>query len=90
MTIVLTYNYNHSHMSTQQDLYGKFHDVIILLSSINNKCTPCSAQDIKTVIAAKMKNKSKEPQLLQHLYTLENRIADLRTSLEEAKRTTIT
>jgi len=90
VTIVLTYNYNHSHMSTQQDLYGKFHDVIILLSSINNKCTPCSAQDIKTVIAAKMKNKSKEPQLLQHLYTLENRIADLRTSLEEAKRTTIT
>lgn len=74
-------------MSEHHDLYAKFHEVIILLSSINDKCTPFSAQDIKTVIAAKMKNKNKEPQLLQHLYTLETRIADLRIALDEAKHT---
>ena len=77
-------------MSEEQDLYAKFLNVILSLESTNQRFTPFSAQDIKAVIAAKMKNKSKEPQLLHHLYILENRIADLRAALEEAKRTTTT
>jgi len=62
-------------------LYPQILDILVTLNAVNNRFTPFSAQDIKKLIAAKLKaKKEKEPEHLQHLYKLEAMIRELRES----------
>jgi hypothetical protein len=62
-------------------LYSQILDILVTLNAVNNRFTPFSAQDIKKLIAAKLKAKTqKEPADLQHLYKLEAIIRELRES----------
>jgi len=56
----------------------------ISLRDVHSHFHTYSAQDIKKLIAAKMKS-IREPKALQQLYELERAIAELRLSLEAAK-----
>jgi len=66
------------------DLYIKFLDMKITLRDAHAHFHTYSAQDIKKLIASKMKS-IREPKALQQLYELEREITDLRLALEEAK-----
>jgi hypothetical protein len=64
---------------TEKELYGQLWDILVTLNAVNNTFTPFSAQDIKGVIAAKLKAKTdKEPKHLEQLYKLEGMIRELR------------
>jgi len=64
---------------TEKELYGQLWDILVTLNAVNNTFTPFSAQDIKRVIAAKLKAKTdKEPKHLEQLYKLEGMIRELR------------
>ena len=66
---------------TEKELYGQLWDILVTLNAVNNTFTPFSAQDIKGVIAAKLKAKTdKEPKHLEQLYKLEGMIRELRES----------
>jgi hypothetical protein len=66
-------------------LYEKILDVILILRDTRELFHPYSAQDIKKLIAAKMKNVQREPPNLRELYRLEAMITDLRLSMKAAK-----
>ena len=73
---------------TDKELYGKVWDILVTLNAVNNTFTPFSAQDIKGLIAAKLKAKTdKEPKYLEQLYKLEGMIRELRESFA-VKRST--
>jgi len=42
---------------TEKELYGQVWDILVTLNAVNNTFTPFSAHDIKTLIAAKLKQK---------------------------------
>ena len=71
-------------MYVMSDPYTKFLDMKISLRDVHSHFHTYSAQDIKKLIAAKMKS-IREPKALQQLYELERAIAELRLSLEAAK-----
>jgi hypothetical protein len=74
---------------TEKELYGQLWDILVSLNAVNNTFTPFSAQDIKGVIAAKLKAKTdKEPKHLEQLYKLEGMIRELRESFAEVKPST--
>jgi hypothetical protein len=69
-----------------KELYEKLLDTLVTLHSVNMTFTPFSAQDIKGVIAAKLKAKtSKEQKYLEHLYKLEKMIRELRELFDITK-----
>jgi len=73
---------------TEKELYGQLWDILVTLNAVNNTFTPFSAQDIKGVIAAKLKAKTdKEPKHLEQLYKLEGMIRELRESFAIANST---
>lgn len=62
-------------------LYSQILDILVTLNAVNTRFTPFSAQDVKKLIAAKLKAKTqKEPADLQQLYKLEAMIRELRQS----------
>ena len=62
-------------------LYSQILDILVTLNAVNTRFTPFSAQDVKKLIAAKLKAKTqKEPADLQQLYKLEAMIRELRES----------
>ena len=66
---------------TEKELYGQVWDILVTLNAVNNTFTPFSAQDIKGLIAAKLKAKTnKDPRYLEQLYKLESMIRELRES----------
>jgi len=73
-------------MATAVDhkLYDKFLDMKLVLRDLQDEFKTYSAQDIKKLIAAKLKNK-REPAPLQELYRLEAMITELRQSFVLAK-----
>ena len=73
---------------TDKELYGKVWDILVTLNAVNNTFTPFSAQDIKGLIAAKLKAKTdKEPKYLEQLYKLEGMIRELRESFAVERST---
>jgi len=68
-----------------KELYGQLLDILVTLNAVNNTFTPFSAQDIKGIIAAKIK--AKPNKYLEQLYKLEGMIRDLRESSDTAKST---
>jgi hypothetical protein len=66
-------------------LYEKILDTLLNLRDTAEHFRIRSAQDIKKLIAAKMKAVRREPKDLQLLYTLEAMITDLRKTLIIAK-----
>jgi len=74
---------------TEKELYGQLWDILVTLNAVNNTFTPFSAQDIKGVIAAKLKAKTdKEPKHLEQVYKLEGMIRALREAFAEVKPST--
>lgn len=74
---------------TDKELYGQVWDILVTLNAVNNTFTPFSAQDIKGLIAAKIKAKTnKDPRHLEQLYKLEGMIRELRESFD-AERSAI-
>ena len=69
------------------DLYNKFLDMKLHLRDTQSHFHTYSAQDIKKLIAAKMKS-VREPKALQQLYELERAITDLRLTLLAEKEVT--
>ena len=68
---------------TEKELYGQIWDILVTLNAVNNTFTPFSAQDIKGLIAAKLKAKTnKDPRHLEQLYKLEGMIRELRESFD--------
>ena len=68
---------------TEKELYGQIWDILVTLNAVNNTFTPFSAQDIKGLIAAKLKAKTnKDPRHLEQLYKLESMIRELRESFD--------
>jgi hypothetical protein len=65
-------------------LYEKFFDMKLVLRDLQDQLKTYSAQDIKKLIAAKLKNK-REPAHLQELYRLEAMITELRRAFVVAK-----
>jgi hypothetical protein len=65
-------------------LYEKFLDMKLVLRDLQDEFKTYSAQDIKKLIAAKLKNK-REPAPLQELYRLEAMITELRQAFVVAK-----
>ena len=73
---------------TDKELYGKVWDILVTLNAVNNTFTPFSAQDIKGLIAAKLKAKTnKDSKYLEQLYKLEGMIRELRESFDITKST---
>lgn len=72
------------HSGAMSDPYTKFLDMKISLRDVHSHFHTYSAQDVKKLLAAKMKS-VREPKALQQLYELERAIVDLRLALEEAK-----
>jgi len=71
-----------------KELYGQLWDILVTLNAVNDTFTPFSAQDIKKVIAAKLKAKTdKEPKHLEQLYRLECMIRELRESFAVERST---
>ena len=64
------------------DPYYQFLDMKIILRDVQSHFHTYSAQDIKKLIAAKMKSK-REPKALQQLYELEKAITELRLALDQ-------
>ena len=73
---------------TDKELYGKLWDILVTLNAVNNTFTPFSAQDIKGLIAAKLKAKiNKDSKYLEQLYKLELMIRELRESFDAERST---
>ena len=71
-----------------KELYGQVWDILVTLNAVNDTFTPFSAQDIKRLIAAKLKAKTeKEPRHLEQLYRLEGMIRELRESFAVERST---
>lgn len=70
---------------TDHKLYEKILDITIALRDVHDLFRPSSAQDIKKLIASKMKAKKKEPKALEQLYLLEKMITELRETFVVAK-----
>ena len=70
---------------TDHKLYEKILDITIALRDVHDLFRPSSAQDIKKLIASKMKAKKKEPKALDQLYILEKMITELRETFVVAK-----
>jgi len=74
---------------TDKELYGQVWDILVTLNAVNNTFTPFSAQDIKGLIAAKLKAKTnKDPRHLEQLYKLEGMIRELRESFDTERSAT--
>ena len=74
---------------TDKELYRQIWDILVTLNSVNNTFTPFSAQDIKGLIAAKIKAKTnKDPRHLEQLYKLEGMIRELRESFDAERSAT--
>ena len=74
---------------TDKKLYGQVWDILVTLNAVNNTFTPFSAQDIKGLIAAKIKAKTnKDPRHLEQLYKLEGMIRELRESFDAERSAT--
>ena len=74
---------------TDKELYGQIWDILVTLNAVNNTFTPFSAQDIKGLIAAKLKAKTtKDPRHLEQLYKLELMIRELRESFDVERSAT--
>ena len=74
---------------TEKELYGQIWDILVTLNAVNNTFTPFSAQDIKGLIAAKIKAKTnKDPRHLEQLYKLEGMIRELRESFDAERSAT--
>jgi hypothetical protein len=73
-------------MAAQVDhkLYEKILDMMLVLRDLQEGFKTYSANDIKKLIAAKLKNK-REPATLQELYRLEAMITELRQTFVLAK-----
>jgi hypothetical protein len=69
----------------EHKLYEKILDILLVLRETQKRFQPYSANDIKKVIASKMKSVHKDPPDLRELYKLEEMIFNLRTSMELAK-----
>ena len=65
---------------TDHKLYEKILDITIVLRDVHDLFRPSSAQDIKKLIASKMK-----PKALEQLYLLEKMITELRETFVVAK-----
>jgi hypothetical protein len=75
---------------TEKELYGQIWDILVTLNAVNNTFTPFSAQDIKGVIAAKLKAKTnKDSKYLEQLYKLERMIRELRESFAAERSATL-
>ena len=73
----------------EKELYGQLLDILVTLNAVNNTFTPFSAQDIKGLIAAKLKAKTnKDPRHLEQLYKLEGMIRELRESFDTERSAT--
>ena len=71
-----------------KELYGQLLDILVTLNAVNSTFTPFSAQDIKGVVAAKLKAKTnKDSKYLDQLFKLEGMIRELRESFDKAKST---
>ena len=71
-----------------KELYGQVWDILVTLNAVNDTFTPFSAQDIKRLIAAKLKAKTdKEPKHFEQLYKLESMIRELRESFAVERST---
>jgi len=67
-------------------LYEKILDIFLSLRDLRDQFQCYSANDIKKLIASKMKMKSlREPAALRELYMLETAIRNLRESMESAR-----
>ena len=74
----------------EKELYGQLWDILVTLNAVNNTFTPFSAQDIKGVIAAKLKTKTnKDSKYLEQLYKLERMIRELRESFAAERSATL-
>jgi len=74
---------------TDKELYGQVWDILVTLNAVNNTFTPFSAQDIKGLIAAKLKAKThKDSKYLEQLYKLEVMIRELRESFDAERSAT--
>jgi hypothetical protein len=74
---------------TEKELYGQVWDILVTLNAVINTFTPFSAQDIKGLIAAKLKAKTnKDPRHLEQLYKLESMIRELRESFDAERSAT--
>jgi hypothetical protein len=74
---------------TDKELYGQVWDILVTLNAVNNTFTPFSAQDIKGLIAAKLKAKTnKDSKYLEQLYKLEGMIRELRESFDAERSAT--
>jgi hypothetical protein len=72
-----------------KELYGQVWDILVTLNAVNDTFTPFSAQDIKGLIAAKLKAKTnKDPRHLEQLYKLEGMIRELRESFDAERSAT--
>ena len=72
---------------TDKELYGQLRDILVTLNAVNSTFTPFSAQDIKGVIAAKLKAKTNKGSNIEQLFKLEGMIRDMRESFDRAKST---
>lgn len=66
-------------------LYEKILDIKLVLRDLQDEFKTYSAQDIKKLIAAKLKSIKKGPAALQELYRLEAMISELRQTFIVAK-----
>ena len=73
-------------MSDNYDLHGKILDIILVVRDITYRFQQYSSQDIRHLISSSMNMTTKrEPGGLQHLYTLEGMITNLRITFHKAK-----
>jgi len=73
-------------MSDDYDLHGKILDIILVVRDITYRFQQYSSQDIRHLISSSMNmTTNREPGGLQHLYTLEGMIANLRITFHKAK-----
>jgi hypothetical protein len=66
-------------------LYNKILDMLLVLRDVSYDFKTYSANDIKKLIASKLKAKKKDPKNLQALYNLEMMIRDIREEFIVAK-----
>jgi len=74
----------------EDKLYYQILDTMLVLRDTADLYKTYSANDIKSLIAAKLKAKKKEPKDLQSLYNLETMIRTIRESFIVAKNETNT
>ena len=76
--------YSKINTMSEDELYYKVHDMLLVLRDTRERFSTYSAKDIKGLIANKLKS-VREPVALKELYQLESMITDLRFSLMAAK-----